>query len=252
MSIQLSDLRLILGRVYLLKCTKTSECRHKLISWSVMLNLFLPFLYKIAPLKSCGDQWPEQQLQVSNYFSMAGGQERNLKIEESLPLGTTKVGVEEKMELKRTRVLKLGLKEIAWSIFWLPACNSISWLQYQYSLIESIFAKICRFFRHTHTNNHCSFPRFVWTWFKVQLKFPPVSRDNLSSYNFCFLLQILMSCQIFFDFLAIAVPDGISKSGLNQPGHHRADSCVESRKPGVPTTLSEANDTNLEGEEVSF
>ena len=56
-----------------------------------MLNLFLPFLYKIAPLvKSCGDQWPEQQLQVSNYFSMAGGQERNLKIEESLPLGTTK------------------------------------------------------------------------------------------------------------------------------------------------------------------
>ena len=27
--------------------------------------------------------------------------------------GTTKVGVEEKMELKRTRVLKLGLKEIA-------------------------------------------------------------------------------------------------------------------------------------------
>ena len=93
MSIQLSDLRLILGRFYLIKCTKTSECRHKLISWSVMLNLFLPFLYKIAPLvKSCGDQWPEQQLQVSNYFSMAGGQERNLKIEESLPLGTTKGG----------------------------------------------------------------------------------------------------------------------------------------------------------------
>ena len=152
MSIQLSDLRLILGRFYLIKCTKTSECRHKLISWSVMLNLFLPFLYKIAPLvKSCGDQWPEQQLQVSNYFSMAGGQERNLKIEESLPLGTTKVGVEEKMELKRTRVLKLGLKEIAWSIFWLPASNSISWLQYQYSLIESIFAKICRFFQtHAH------------------------------------------------------------------------------------------------------
>ena len=52
-------------------------------------------------------------MQVSNYFSMAGGQERNLKIEESLPLGTTRVGVEEKMELKRTRVLKLGLKEIA-------------------------------------------------------------------------------------------------------------------------------------------
>ena len=103
MSIQLSDLRLILGRFYLIKCSKTSEYRHKLISWSVMLNLFLPFLYKIAPLvKSCGDQWPEQQLQVSNYFSMAGGQERNLKIEESLPLGKngaeenegSKVGVE--------------------------------------------------------------------------------------------------------------------------------------------------------------
>ena len=111
MSIQLSDLRLILGRFYLLKCTKTSECRHKLISWSVMLNLFLPFLYKIAPLvKSCGDQRPEQQLQVSN--SMAGGHERNLKIEESLPLGTTKVGVEEKMELKRTRVLFWGWKKL--------------------------------------------------------------------------------------------------------------------------------------------
>ena len=207
MSIQLSDLRLILGRFYLLKCTKTSECRHKLISWSVMLNLFLPFLYKIAPLvKSCGDQWPEQQLQVSNYFSMAGGQERNLKIEESLPLGTTKVGVEEKMELKRTRVLKLGLKEIAWSIFRLPASNSFSWLQYQYSLIESIFAKICRFFRHTHTNNHCSFPRFVWTWFSYNFRpsLGTISRVTISA-SFCKFLWVARYFLIFWQLLSQTV-----------------------------------------------
>ena len=92
MSIQLSDLRLILGRAYLLKCTKTSECWHA------------DFLVRIAELVFA--------IFIQN-CSMAGGQERNLKIEEGLPLGTTKVGVEEKMELKRTRVLKLGLKEIA-------------------------------------------------------------------------------------------------------------------------------------------
>ena len=46
-------------------------------------------------------------------------------------------------------------------------------------------------------------------------------------------------------FLTVFVPDRISRSGLFQPGHDRADPRVQSRITRVPTTLSKAHNPNL-------